>query len=101
MTTTQLTSSIKLPQADGSLKEVALEAPRDWAEHPQPYETRVAVIDIGRTSMTLVAEVTDPLAGTVHARARTVLVCGDLSGRPVPVPDDLRHALETWPAEPF
>lgn len=67
----------------------------------EPYETRVAVIDIGRTSMTLVAEVTDPLAGTVHARARTVLVCGDLSGRPVPVPDDLRHALETWPAEPF
>jgi len=64
----------------------------------EPYQTRVAVADIGRTSMTLVAEVTDPDAGTVHARARTVLVCGDRSGRPIPVPDELRHGLETWPA---
>ncbi|MFT4217030.1 MAG: thioesterase family protein [Micropruina sp.] len=66
----------------------------------EPYQSRVAVAEIGRTSMTLVAEVTDPLAGTVHARARSVLVCGDRSGRPIPVPDDLRHGLETWPAEP-
>ena len=65
----------------------------------EPYVTRVAVADIGRTSMTLVAEVTDPDAGTVFARARTVIVCGDQSGRPVPVPDELRHGLETWPAE--
>jgi acyl-CoA thioester hydrolase len=65
----------------------------------KPYLTRVAVADIGRTSMTLVAEVTDPCAGTVFARARTVIVCGDRSGRPVPVPDELRHGLETWPAE--
>ncbi len=35
-------ATIKLPQADGSLREVALETPRAWAEHPQPYETRVA-----------------------------------------------------------
>jgi len=42
MTATQLRSSIRLPQADGSLREVALQAPRDWVEHPQPYETRVA-----------------------------------------------------------
>ena len=67
----------------------------------EPYQSRVAVADIGRTSMTLVAEVTDPAAGTVHARARTVLVCGDRAGRPIPVPDDLRHGLETWPAEPL
>lgn len=65
----------------------------------EPYETRVAVADIGRTSMTLVAEVTDPESGGVHARARTVLVCGDRAGRPIPVPDELRHGLETWPAE--
>lgn len=66
----------------------------------EPYQTRVAVAEIGRTSMTLVAEVVDPLAGTVHARATTVLVCGDRSGRPVPVPDELRHGMELWPAVP-
>lgn len=42
MTTTQVRSSIRLPQPDRSLREVALEPPRDWAEHPQPYATRVA-----------------------------------------------------------
>ncbi|HEU4546659.1 MAG TPA: dihydrodipicolinate synthase family protein [Microlunatus sp.] len=42
MTSTQLATGIRLPQADGSLREVALEAPRAWVEHPQPYETRVA-----------------------------------------------------------
>ena len=67
----------------------------------EPYQTRVAVAEIGRTSMTLVAEVTDPLAGTMHARARTVLVCGDRTGRPIPVPDELRRGLELWPAEHF
>lgn len=64
------------------------------------YETRVAVADLGRTSMTLVAEVVDPDAPTIYARARTVLVCGDRAGRPVPVPDALRHGLDTWPAVP-
>ncbi|WP_298130702.1 thioesterase family protein [Micropruina sp.] len=67
----------------------------------EPYQTRVAVAEIGRTSMTLVAEVTDPLAGVTHARARTVLVCGDRSGRPIPVPDELRRGMELWPAEQF
>ncbi|MFT4226556.1 acyl-CoA thioesterase [Micropruina sp.] len=67
----------------------------------EPYQSRVAVAEIGRTSMTLVAEVTDPLAGTTHARARTVLVCGDRTGRPIPVPDELRSGLELWPAEHF
>ncbi len=67
----------------------------------EPYQSRVAVAEIGRTSMTLVAEVTDPLAGTTHARARTVLVCGDRTGRPIPVPDELRRGLELWPAEHF
>jgi hypothetical protein len=39
---TNTATSIKLPQTDGSLREVALEAPRDWAEHPQPYQSRAA-----------------------------------------------------------
>jgi hypothetical protein len=40
--TVNTTPGIRLPQADGSLREVPLEAPRDWNDHPQPYETRVA-----------------------------------------------------------
>ena len=64
----------------------------------EPYQTRVAVAQIGQTSMTLVAEVTDPSTDRIFARAHTVLVCGDRAGRPIPVPDDLRHGLETWPA---
>lgn len=65
----------------------------------EPYATRVAVATIGRTSMSLVAEVTEPATGTVHARARTVVVCGDRRGRPIEVPDELRQGLDLWPAE--
>ena len=35
-------SSVRLPQADGSLRTVELAEPRSWAEHPQPYTSRVA-----------------------------------------------------------
>ncbi|HEY5979715.1 MAG TPA: dihydrodipicolinate synthase family protein [Microlunatus sp.] len=42
MSSTAVTSTIRLPRADGSLAEVALQPPREWADHPQPYETRVA-----------------------------------------------------------
>lgn len=42
MSTTVTSRTIKIPRADGSLSEVALQAPRDWAEHPGPYQTRVA-----------------------------------------------------------
>jgi hypothetical protein len=34
--------TIRLPQADGTLRQIALEKPRDWVEHPDPYQTRVA-----------------------------------------------------------
>lgn len=40
--TTVAVDSIRLPRADGSLADVALAAPRDWVEHPQPYQIRVA-----------------------------------------------------------
>jgi hypothetical protein len=42
MTTSTVTSSVRLPQADGSLRAVELAAPREWAEHPQPYSSRIA-----------------------------------------------------------
>lgn len=34
-------TSLTIPSADGSWKQVELKAPRDWAEHPQPYTSRV------------------------------------------------------------
>ncbi len=62
----------------------------------EPYEVRTAVAELGRSSMTLAARVQDPLDGTVFAESRTVTVCADADGRPVPVPDSLRAALEPW-----
>ena len=35
-------SKIALPSADGTWRSVALREPREWAEHPEPYATRVA-----------------------------------------------------------
>ncbi|MFT4165737.1 MAG: dihydrodipicolinate synthase family protein [Microlunatus sp.] len=35
-------SSVRLPRPDGSLRTVELAAPRAWAEHPQPYTSRIA-----------------------------------------------------------
>lgn len=35
-------STIALPQADGSWREVTLNAPGQWADHPQPYSSRIA-----------------------------------------------------------
>ncbi len=53
---------------------------------PETYEVRTAVARIGRTSVTLVAEIHDPVADAVCARAHTVLVCADTAGRPVELP---------------
>lgn len=64
----------------------------------EPYRVRTAYAAVGRTSMTLVAEVTDPLTDRVHARTLTVLVHGDAEGRPIPVPPEARLGLERWPA---
>ncbi len=42
MTSSTVTSTVKLPGADGSLRSVDLAEPRAWAEHPQPYTSRIA-----------------------------------------------------------
>ena len=34
--------SVSLPLADGSLRQIALAAPREWAPHPGPFRSRVA-----------------------------------------------------------
>lgn len=64
-----------------------------------PYVVRVSVAAVGRTSMTIVADVGEPETGTVHARATTVLVCADGNGRPIPLPEPLARSVERWPAE--
>ena len=35
-------ATVALPRSDGTLCEVRLETPRDWARHPEPFTTRVA-----------------------------------------------------------
>ncbi len=65
---------------------------------PEPYLVRTAIGKVGRTSMTTVAEVVDPLDGRVLVRTRTVVVSGDLTGRPVPLPQIMHDATQVWPA---
>lgn len=64
----------------------------------EPYRVRTAIGRVGRTSLTLAAEIVDPLAGTLHARATTVIVHSDPLGNPTPVPDAVREAAARWPA---
>ena len=42
MTASLALGSVRLPQPDGSLRTIELAAPRAWAEHPQPYTSRIA-----------------------------------------------------------
>jgi acyl-CoA thioester hydrolase len=66
----------------------------------EPYRVRSAIARLGRTSVTIVAQLEEPADAQVLARTRTVLVCGDASGRPVPLPESMRAAAARWPAEP-
>lgn len=66
----------------------------------EEYRVRTAVAALGRTSVTLVAEVQDPLDGRVLARAHSVLVSADLSGRPIPLPKVMHDSAAAWPAVP-
>ncbi|HKX14088.1 MAG TPA: dihydrodipicolinate synthase family protein [Propionibacteriaceae bacterium] len=40
MTTT--TTTVAIPEADGGWHEIELAEPRNWAEHPEPFQSRVA-----------------------------------------------------------
>lgn len=64
----------------------------------EPYEVRTGVGHVGRTSMTIAAEIVDPLTEAVMARSTTVLVHGDAAGRPQPLPPEMRQAAQLWPA---
>jgi len=64
----------------------------------EPYEVHTAVGATGRTSMTVAAEIVDPLTGTVMSRSTTVLVHGDAQGRAQPLPGEMLEAARLWPA---
>ncbi|MGD7786886.1 acyl-CoA thioesterase [Propionibacteriaceae bacterium Y1700] len=55
----------------------------------EPYGVRLGVAAVGRTSITVVAEVIEPDRGTVFARATTVLVHLGADSRPAPLPTAL------------
>lgn len=59
-----------------------------------PYTMRTAPTRLGRTSITLGAELVD--TALTYARAATVLVCADQTGRPVELSDDTRRRLGEW-----
>lgn len=63
-----------------------------------PYQVLTGVATIGTTSLTLAAEIVDPLADdAVLARGRTVLVRADSHGRPTPLSDHTRELLANPP----
>ena len=66
----------------------------------EPYEVHTAIGALGRTSLTLAAEVVDPTTGQLMSRSTTILVHGDADGRPQPLPDAMRQAAQWWPATP-
>lgn len=60
----------------------------------EPYEVRVAPVQLGTSSIVLAAEVVDPQTGTVHNRARTILVVADQELRKTELPESLRANLQ-------
>lgn len=56
-----------------------------------PYEVLTAPTRIGRSSVTLVAEITD--GRNCFARSSSVLVCTDSTGRSTPLPDEITAHL--------
>lgn len=69
---------------------------RQMSFRVEPYQVRTSVAKIGRTSLTLVAEIVDTVAATVFARSQTVLVCADPEGRPTELPGDLTANLSAF-----
>ncbi|MGL5406464.1 MAG: acyl-CoA thioesterase [Propionibacteriaceae bacterium] len=59
------------------------------------YVVRSAVAQIGSSSVTMVADIVDA-TGTVYANSTCVLVCADLVGKPVVVPDSVREKLQQF-----
>lgn len=72
---------------------------RQLVHRAEPFVVRTAVADVGRTAVTLSADLVDPLADETMATATTVLVHVGADGRPAPVPDSVAAVAARWPAE--
>lgn len=59
----------------------------------EPYEVRVAPVHLGTSSIVLASEVVDPETGTVHNRARTILVVAGQDLKKTELPESLRDSL--------
>lgn len=59
----------------------------------EPFVVLAAPVRLGRTSLTLAAELVDPKTGAVLVRGRTVLVSADGEGRPVELGEETRSLL--------
>lgn len=66
---------------------------RQLAWRAEPYSALTAPLRVGSSSVTLGCEISDPSDGSVHVRCCTVLVHGDEQGRPCPLPDSTRAAM--------
>lgn len=66
----------------------------------EPYSALTVVERIGGSSFSLQVRMMDEQTGTVFANARTVLVHADAQGRPTPLSDAARQALEPHLLEP-
>lgn len=58
-----------------------------------PYQVLTAPVKLGTSSVVLASEIIDPNDGTVHARARVILVCADADFNKRPLPEPAREAL--------
>jgi acyl-CoA thioester hydrolase len=63
-----------------------------------PYAVRTAIGRVGRTSLTLVADLVDPGDDAVLATATSILVHGDARGVPSPLPAPIVAAARVWAA---
>ncbi len=94
---------LELPRESG-VREVAWLVVRQDVDYlaqlthrREPYLVRTVLVEHGRTSMTLAAEVVDADTGRVFAEARSVIVCADIENhRPKPIPNSVREALQVW-----
>jgi len=62
----------------------------------EPYTVRTGVAHLGTTSLTFCSEIADPATRQRYAKASTVAVFADHTGKPIPVLPEWKAALEPY-----